>query len=56
VHILKQSLQKIELTEMYSYLFQVLSNRYFVFLSGVSLFWQKILAEVAPSEKIVILE
>ncbi|TNV85244.1 hypothetical protein FGO68_gene13532 [Halteria grandinella] len=56
VHILKQSLQKIEQTELFSYLFTVLSNRYFVFLNGISLFWSKVLDEIHPSEKILILE
>ncbi|CDW82711.1 UNKNOWN [Stylonychia lemnae] len=56
VYILKQSLTKIEQTEMYSYLFQVLSNRYFIFLNGIMLFWQKILNEITPSDKIQILE
>jgi hypothetical protein len=54
VHILKQSLQKVE--NMYGYLYQSLSARYFVFLQGLKLFWDKILGDVMPTDKIRILQ
>jgi len=56
IHILKQSLSKIEHTEMYSYIFQMLATRYQVFETGVNIFWEKILDDVIPSDKVQLLE
>jgi hypothetical protein len=41
---------------MYAYLYQTLSARYFVFLQGLKLFWDKILTDVMPTDKIRILQ
>ena len=53
-HILKQSLGKVQ--SLYAYLFASLSGRYSVFLAQLKLFWDRILAEVQPNDKIKLLE
>ena len=41
---------------LYAYLFASLSGRYSVFLSELKLFWDRILSEVQPNDKIKLLE
>ena len=53
-HILKQSLGKVQ--SLYAYLFASLSGRYSVFLAQLKLFWDRILTEVQPNDKIKLLE
>lgn len=54
MHILRQSLQKLE--NLYAYLFSTLASRYSVFLAGLKIFWERIISEVHPSDKIKILQ
>ena len=53
-HILKQSLGKVH--SLYAYLFASLAGRYSVFLAQLKLFWDRILSEVQPNDKIKLLE